>query len=247
MTGLFPLTFRVLRGASRDLDVVFAVLAPVIGVIGATVGLRSIIDTGGMSYAQYVVPAIVVQSMLFGALTTTDRAAEEQTNGFGERLRTLPISPTTPLVARMLYCVIRGGLAVAAAVGTAYLFGFQMAGGFWYGAAFVLIALTLTLALSLGADAAGTKARRVGVASQLLMIPQFLLVALSTGYVPATAFPDWIQSAVRYQPISQLTETLRGFTSGHVVGSGVAASLAWCIGLLVLFGVFAWRAQRRSE
>ena len=247
MSGLLALTERVTRGAARDLDVIFAVLAPVVGVAGATVALRSIIDTGAMSYAQYVVPAIVVQSMLFGALTTTDRAAEEQINTVGARLRTNPISPVAPLVSRMLYCVLRGALALIAAVGTALIFGFRMAGGFWYGVAFVAMSLTLTLALSLGADAAGTWSKRPGVASQILMIPQFLLVALSTAFVPASAFPTWIQSGVRYQPISQVTEALRGFTTGNVVASDLIISLTWCLGLLLVLGAFAWQAQRRTE
>ena len=45
------------------------------------------IDTGGMSYPQYVLPAVIVQAMLFGALTTADRAARDQLSGFGVRLR----------------------------------------------------------------------------------------------------------------------------------------------------------------
>jgi len=112
-----------------------------------------------MSYPQYVLPAVVVQAMLFGALTTTDRAAQEQSTGFGIRLRTLPMSVLAPLVARMLYCIIRGALALIAAIAAAYAFGFRMTGGFGYGVAFVVLALMLTLALSLGADATGTRAR----------------------------------------------------------------------------------------
>jgi ABC-2 type transport system permease protein len=81
----------------------------------------------------------------------------------------------------------------------------------------------------------------------LLLIPQLLLVLLSTGMAPATAFPDWLQPFVRYQPISQVTETLRGFSVGHVIGSNVVSTVAWCLGLLVVFGAIALRIQRRTE
>ena len=151
MNALALLTARTVQRGR--LDLAFAVLVPVSALIGLTFLLRGVISTGQMSYEQYVLPAVVVQAMLFGALTTTDRAAWEKASGLGSRMRTLPISPYAPLMARMAYCLIRGVLALVASILAAYLFGFRLTCGFGY-----VMALTLTLALSLGADATGTKA-----------------------------------------------------------------------------------------
>lgn len=247
MTAVLALTERVVRSGYRDLDIVFAVLAPILTFVGFTIALRSVIDTGGMSYPQYVLPAVVVQAMLFGALNTTDRAATEHSSAFGARLRTLPISVYAPLLARMLYCLLRGVLALVAAIGVAHFFGFRMDGGFGYGLAFAAMSLTLTLALSLGAEATGARAKRVDTSSQLLLIPQLLLVLLSTGMAPVESFPGWLHPFVRYQPISQITETLRGFAVGHVAGPNFAVSLAWCLGLLIALGVMAVRTQQRRD
>lgn len=247
MTALAALTERVVLSTLRDRDLLFAVLAPVVAFVGFTVLLQNVIETGDISYPQYVLPAVVVQAMLFGALTTAERAASERRLGFGVRLRTLPISAVVPLIARMLYCLMRGALALVAAITVAYVFGFRMAGGFLYSVAFVVVALLLTLALSLGADAIGSFGWKLDSASQLLLIPQLLLVLLSTGIAPAAAFPDWLEPFVRQQPVSQVTESLRGFAGGHVVISNLAASIAWCVGLLVVFGVIALRMQRRTR
>ena len=127
-----------------------------------------------------------------------------------------------------------------------------MSGGFVYAAAFAVLVLALTLAVSLGADATGTAGRGAeigssGGASQLLLVPQLLLVTLSTGMAPADAFPDWLHPFVRYQPVSQVTETLRGFAIGHVTVSNLTTSLAWCLGLLVVFGALAVRMQKRTQ
>ncbi|MFC7671590.1 ABC transporter permease [Mycolicibacterium sp. GCM10028919] len=243
MTAFALLTARTLRRGR--LDLVFAVVVPILGLVGLTFLLRDVIPTGQMSYAQYVLPAMVVQAMLFGALTTTDRAAWDKISGISARMRTLPISPYTPLMARMAYCLIRGVLALAASVLGAYFFGFRVTSGFWYAAAFVVMSLTLTLALSLGADATGNKAARTEVASQLLLVPQVLLVMLSTGLAPVDAFPDWLHPFVQYQPVSQIIETLRGFTIGQVEIGNVVTSLAWCLGLLVVLGALAVRIQGR--
>lgn len=247
MTAVLALTERVVRSGCRDLDMVFAAVAPILTLVGATIALRGVIDTGGMSYPQYVLPAIVVQAMLFGALNTTDRAATEHSSAFGVRLRTLPISAYAPLLARMLYCLLRGIVAIVAAVAVAYLFGFRFTGGLGYGIAFVALSLALTIALSLGADATGARAKREDTSSQLLLIPQLLLVLLSTGLAPAESFPGWLQPFVRYQPVSQITETLRGFAEGTFTAANLTVSLAWCLGLLVFLGALAARAQDRTR
>ena len=247
MTGVLALTERLVRSGVRTLDVAFAVLAPVLTFIGFVIALRGVIDTGGISYPQYVLPAVVVQAMLFGALNTTDIAAGERASEFGTRLRTLPISVYAPLVARMTYCLIRGVLALVTTVAVAYAFGFRMEGGFLLGVAFVFLALTLTLALSLGADAIGARAKRSDTSSQLLLIPQLLLVLLSTGMAPVGSFPGWVRPFVEHQPISQITGTLRNFASGDVDAPNLAITLAWCVGLLAGLGVLALRSQRGTR
>jgi ABC-2 type transport system permease protein len=247
MTAVVALTERQVRSSLRNLDIVFAVLVPVLTFVGFTIGLRNVIDTGGISYPQYVLPAVVVQAMLFGALNTTDVAASERASEFGVRLRTFPISAYAPMMARMMYCLIRGGLALIAAFAIAYPFGFRMDGGVVFGAAFVLLALVLTLALSFGAEATGTRAKRSDTSSQLLLVPQLLLVLLSTGMAPVESFPTWVQPFVEYQPISQITETLRGLASGTVASGNLTITLAWCIGLLLGFGYLAVQGQGRRR
>lgn len=253
MTALAALTERMVRNAMRD-DLPFAVLSPGANFVVFNFMLGKLIDTGGMSYPQYVLPVVVIQVIFLGALTTVDRAAQDERTDFADRLRTLPMSTLIPLMARMSYCLIRGTLGLLAAIAVGYMFGFRLFGGFAYAAAFAVLVLMLTLALSLAADAAGvlSVAWRGGIASsgaltQLLLVPQLLLVMLSTGMAPVDSFPSWLQPFVRHQPVSQVTQTLRGFASGHVVVSNLAASLAWCLGLLVVFGALSVRIQRGPQ
>lgn len=247
MNALAALTERVVISTIRDLDLLFAVLAPVATFMGLTFILRNVIDTGGMSYPQYVLPAVVIQAIVFSSMTTADRAARDQASGFGVRLRTMPMSAAVPLIARMLYCLLRGVLGLVASLGVAYLFGFRMSGGWLYASAFIVIALILTIALSLGADATGTRLSHMEASSQVLLFPQLMLVLLSTGLAPPDSFPDWVQPFVRYQPVSQVAETLRGLSMGDVEGTNMMATMAWCVGLLLLFGFIALRMQRRPR
>lgn len=245
MSALVALTLRTMSGSRRDADLLFAALAPVGCFLGFTLVLGGIIRTGPMTYAQYVLPVVIVQAMLFGAMTTADRAARDRLSGFGSRLRTLPVPAAVPLSARMLYCLIRAIIALVASVAVGWSFGFRMQGGPGIAVLFVVIVVAFAMAVCLGADALGSRVGSVESSSQLLLLPQLVLVLLSTGIAPAESFPAWIGPFIRYQPVSQVTETLRALSAGHVPGRELAVTLAWCLGLLALFGGLAVRMQGR--
>lgn len=255
MTALAALTERMLRTTLRD-DIPFAIVAPAVIFSIFYFALRNVIDTGemsgGMSYAQYLLPIIIVQVSFLGALTAIDRAVSDQQSEFGVRLRTLPISALTPLAARAGYCMFRGVVALLASIAVGYAFGFRFTGGWLHTTLFVVLVLAFTLALSLGADALGTRLvgteiGRDGTSSQLLLIPQMLLFMVSTGLAPVDAFPNWLQSFVRYQPVSQVTDALRGCAGGNLAAANLVTTLAWCLGLLAVFGgVAAWMQRRRA-
>jgi ABC-2 type transport system permease protein len=122
-----------------------------------------------------------------------------------------------------------------------------MAGGLGCAVLFVVIVLAFAMAVCLGADALGSRMGSVESSSQLLLLPQLVLVLLSTGMAPAELFPGWLGPFVRYQPVSQVTETLRALAGGNVAFAGLAATMAWCIVLLALFGGLALRMQRRTR
>lgn len=245
MSALVALTLRTMSGSHRDADLLFAALAPVGCFLGFSLVLGGIIRTGPMTYPQYVLPVVIVQAMLFGAMTTADRAARDRLSGFGSRLRTLPVPAAVPLSARMLYCLIRAIIALVASLAVGWSFGFRMQGGPGVAVLFVVVVVAFAMAVCLGADALGSRVGSVESSSQLLLLPQLVLVLLSTGIAPAESFPAWLGPFIRYQPVSQVTETLRALSAGHVPGRELAVTLAWCLGLLALFGGLAVRMQRR--
>jgi len=82
VTALVALTERVVHDALRN-DLPFAALSPAANFIVFNFMLGNVIDTGGMSYPQYVLPVVVIQVIFLGALTTVDRAAHDERSNFG--------------------------------------------------------------------------------------------------------------------------------------------------------------------
>jgi ABC-2 type transport system permease protein len=246
MSALSALTERSLMSAARDGEMIFEILSPAAYLAGFSVALHGLIDTGPVSYTQYFLPAVVAQSMIFVGLLTADRAARDHVSGFGERMRTLPVAAVATVTARTAATLMRAVLSLVVALIAGYAFGFRISGGWGPALAFLLISLLLCLAVTLGADALGSRAKTVQGASHLLFVPQLLLFMLSTGIAPEKTFPDWLRPYVRNQPISQFAETLRGLASGHVLLSNLAATLAWCLGMVLVFGAITLRMQRRG-
>lgn len=67
---------------------------------------------------------------------------------------------------------------------------------------------------------------------------------MSTGLVPAEAFPGWIQPFVRNQPVSQAAAALRGLADGEFPAA-VTISVVWCAGLIVVFTALSVLVERR--
>ncbi len=105
----------------------------------------------------------------------------------------------------------------------------------------------MCLAVGLGADALGSSSNSLQGASYTLFVPQLLLFLLSTGIAPEKTFPAWLRPWVRNQPVSQVVETLRGLGGGHVLVNNLAVSLAWCLGMVLVFGAITVRMQRRGS
>lgn len=246
MTGLGALTERALLGAARDGGLMFEIFSPVGYLVGFSLALHGLVDTGHISYPQYLVPAVAIQAVVLVAMLTADRAARDHLYGLGERLRTLPIAAAVPVGARIVATLVRAALALAVALAAGYAFGFRLTGGLAYAVAFVATTLLLGFAVALGADALGSSTSSPQGTSHVLFVPQLLLFILSTGLAPERTFPGWLRPYVRNQPLSVVAETLRALGSGRVALGNLAASLAWCVGMVLVFGAITLRLQRRT-
>ena len=58
MSGLAVLTKRSVLGTLRDGDLMFAIMGPVGFFICFNLTLRKVINTGDMTYAQYILPVL---------------------------------------------------------------------------------------------------------------------------------------------------------------------------------------------
>lgn len=239
------LTSRMVRTSVRNGEVVTALLAPSVFTLGFYVPLNrvmSVFGHGTGSYAQFLMPMIVMQAVSFCAGTAALRAATDARDGLDERFASMPMPVVMPLAARTSATVYRIVIAVAAGITCGYVIGFRFYGSFWYTIGFLIFSLLVGMMLGLLGDLLGALSRSPEATTQAMVLPQLILGMVSTGFAPAAQFPSWIQGFARNQPVSAFVNVMRALTGdrpGHadslswsVLGPGVL----WLLGGIALFG-----------
>ena len=195
-------------------------------------------------YLQYVVPGILVQSLLFGSIAIGVNLNTDIEKGVFDRFRSLPIARFAPLAGAVLADLLRYVILTVFLIGTASIMGFRV-GNPLFALGGVLFGIAFALSLSWVGVWIGMKARSSGAVQGIAFLVMFPLTFGSNAYVPADSLPGWLQAFVKVNPISHLVEAIRGLTVSGPILQPVLISLAWMAGLLVVFVPLATRAYKR--
>jgi ABC transporter DrrB family efflux protein len=209
----------------------------------------------GLDYVDFLVPGFLVTGILWLGMPASSGVAEDATTGVHDRLRSLPIPRSSVLFGRSLAdtALTLWGMLVSTVL--AFIVGFRLHAD----AADVVLAVALLVVatycftwifITIGLVSSSAQAAN-GMAT-LLVIP---VAFVSAAYVPAASLPGWLQPVANNQPFTVLSNALRSLTLGgtdavglsHSTTYWVALSLAWCVGIAVVFGALAMSrfARRR--
>lgn len=250
------LTRRLIAPTLRNGEVAVGIAVSVAVTAGLYIPLNRLMDTpdlGMSSYAQYVVPLIVMQAIAFASISTAFRAASDSVQGINRRFQSLPVPVLTPLTARITASVYRCVIGLAVALACGHIIGFRFYRGPLNALGFCVLVLLTGLALALLGDTIGTKSRDPAATAQWLLLPQLIFGFLSVGVQPLHRFPEWIQPIVRNQPVSRIVDAMRSLAGDS--DPGVAAvswsviwpALAWIAGIIAVTVPWAVAVYRRRS
>ncbi|ONM49233.1 antibiotic transporter [Nocardia donostiensis] len=248
------LTTRLIIPSVKTGEVLTSVLAPATFTASFYIPLKTIMTfagTGFSSYAQFMMPLVILQAAAFTAISAAFRAASDAVAGLNRRFGAMPIGPLVPAAARMSGNVFRLLIALASALVCGHVIGFRFYLGPWHTLGFLAFSLLVGIALTLGADVIGTVSRSPEATTQALVLPPLIFGMLSTGIAPAHQFPEWVQPFVRNQPVSQFVIALRALAgdaypnAGQISWSLLGPPLAWAIAVLALCVPLSIRLGKR--
>lgn len=227
------------------LPVVFLLLF--VYVFGGTLGAGLGVPAGGReAYLAYVVPGVLLLTIVGGASGAAISVAMDMTAGIVARFRTMAIARTSVLAGHVIGSVVQMLLATLIVLVVAVLIGFRASTGPVEWAAAFGLALLTAVTVSWLAVAMGLATDSVETASNL---PMFLVLLpfLSSGFVPIASLPGPLAWFAEHQPFTPIIETLRGLLLGTPIGGSGALAVAWCIVLSVLGYLWAARLYERDR
>ena len=203
--------------------------------------------TGSKEYINYLLPGILAQTALFGAIQTGVGLAEDLSKGVIDRLRSLPIARYAVLAGRTFADTVRNIFVIILMLTVGTLLGFR----FHYGVCKFVLAISLVLFFAYAMSWISANIGLLLKDSETVQVAGFLwvfpLVFASSVFVPVDTMPHWLQIFARNQPVTQVVNAVRYLTQGGVVNGPtfVWHTLAWGLGIFVIFAPLAvWQYKR---
>ena len=237
---------RNLTGIARTPQlVVFATIQPVMFVLLFRYVFGGAIHVPGISYVDFLMPGIIVQTVVFGATSTAVGLSQDMSKGIIDRFRSLPMSRSAVLAGRTIADLARNVFVVLLMIVVGIAVGFRFHNGFGPAVAAVLVALLLGYTLSWVFAFIGLTVADPESAQLAGFLPVFPLVFASSVFVSIRSMPGWLQAFAKVQPITRAANAVRGLTEGGPIFANLIWTLVWSIAILAVFAPLAVRRYRK--
>jgi ABC-2 type transport system permease protein len=195
-------------------------------------------------YLQFLLPGILVQSVLFVAVYSGVALNTDATKGVVDRFRSLPIWGAAPLLGATLGDAARYGIASVLVVVVGTIMGFEAEGGILGIAGAIALVVVFAFGLSWVFTTVGLVMRTPNAVMNAGFMGLFPLIFLSNIFVDPETLPSALESFVGVNPVSHLVTATRGLMGGAAELGDVALVLGWAALLTAIFAPLTVRLYR---
>lgn len=201
----------------------------------------------GISYLNFLMAGIIIQTVAFGSTTTAIGVTNDLQKGIIDRFRSLPMSNLAVLNGHVFSDLLRNGLSTIVMLIVGFIMGFRPEAGPVDWLLIVGILFLFTLAFSWLSAIAGLVAKSIEGVQLITFIIVFPLTFASGAFVPTADMTPILRAFAENQPITQVVEAIRALMLGTPIENHGWLSLAWGIGILVVsVPVAAWLFRRKT-
>ncbi len=242
---------RAIKRLSRQATVIFfSLIQPLIwlvlfGQMFARIARGASDQFGHVSYLQFFIPTVILQSILFGSGQSGVGMITDIDSGFLDKLMTTPINRLAILLGRLLGDLTRITVQMVLVIFIGWLIGqwqdpkinfhygiAGIAGALLIAMMFALVLMALNIFIALWTRS--TEA--TFIVSNFLTLP---LLFTSSAQLPISLLPNWMQKVAHVNPVTYTIEAMRALISGpastHSHDTGLA--IVEAIAVLVALGV----------
>jgi ABC transporter DrrB family efflux protein len=233
--------------------ILFTTIQPLMQLILFAYVFSGVARVPGVSYREFVVPAVIVQSLTFSGMTTGIGIANDLQTGMIDRFRSLPIARSAFLVGRTVSDSLRLGIQALLLVSAAFVIGFRFHAGVAGLVGMLVVVVLFGMALTAFSAWIGLSVRDPETVQAAAFIPIMPLVFTSSAFAPVGALPGWMQPVARASPVTAAIDAARvlvlgedrlaRFSNVHT-GTALLHFGAWWAGIVVVFTALAVRRYR---
>ncbi|KQS60311.1 ABC transporter [Geodermatophilus sp. Leaf369] len=220
--------------------IVFATLSPIMFVLlfryvfGGAINLPD-----GITYAEFLLPGIFAQTVVFGSTTTGASIAEDLQKGLIDRFRSLPMSRAAVLIGRTVADLGLNAISIVVMALTGLVVGWRITSSVPEAIGGFLLLLLFAFAVSWMMALVGLLVRTPEVVNNASFIVIFPLTFVANTFVPLESFPSVLRTFAEWNPVSSVVQAARELFGNQPASAPVPD--AWALQNPVLYTVI-WAA-----
>jgi ABC-2 type transport system permease protein/oleandomycin transport system permease protein len=204
------------------------------------------IKTPGYSYADFLIPGIIVQNIAFGGFVTALGLNEDLHKGLIDRFRSLPMARPAVLAGRTLADVVTNALSATILIVTGLLIGFSFHTSFVEAIAGFGLLILFGYAFSWVFAFLGMLVSTPEAANSVGFIAVFPLTFISSAFVPVQSMPEVLRGFAEVNPFTVTVDAMRSLWLGAPAQNNVWGAIAWSLAIVALFAPLAVARYRRA-
>ena len=204
------------------------------------------INTGNLSYVDFLIPGIIVQNIAFGGFVTAIGLNEDVHKGLIDRFRSLPMARPAVLAGRTTSDIVTNTLSMLVLLVTGIIIGFSFNTDFIHAIAGVGLLLLFGYAFSWFFAFVGLLVSTPESANSVGFIAVFPLTFISSAFVPVSTMPSVLQAFAKVNPFTIMVDAMRSLWLGTPANNYVWGAVVWSLVILVVFAPLAVGRYRRT-
>lgn len=175
--------------------IIFSTVQPIMQLILFAFVFGAIANLGdtGLSYKDFVVPAVIIQTMVFTGVQSGIGIADDLHTGMIDRFRSLPIARSAFLLGRTVSDTLRLAYQVILLLIAASIIGFRFHGGVLGAVAMPFVAVLFGMSLITFSEYMGLTVQDPETVQAAVFIPLLPLIFTSSAFAPVSRLPGWMQ------------------------------------------------------
>jgi ABC-2 type transport system permease protein len=223
------------------------VLAPTIFILGLTAVFGKLTLLPGFTsndYMTFILPVGFLQGSGFTGAATGVNLARDIELGWFDRLLASPAPRHVLLAGTVLSASLRALMPITLLMVVGFSLGVHFPGidglliAVFCGAVFASVTASYSVSLALKF--------KTQAAAPLMQAGVFMAVLFTTSYAPQSLLTGWLYYVAKYNPVTQIIETIRQGFVGDVTWADTWPGLLALAGLLALVGTRALRGLQRA-